>query len=83
VVLIDFQSALVLGAKGWRGWLLRQLAPFDRSAVLKYRSRYAPESLNEDERRRARRSRWLGRLWFFHRLGALLRRMVGRDRRSP
>lgn len=83
VVLIDFQSALVLAATGWRGWLLRRLAPIDRSAVLKYRSRYAPESLNDEERQRERRRRWFARLWFFHRLGPLLRMGSGRDRRSP
>jgi len=83
VVLIDFQSAWVLGTRGWRGGLLRLLARLDRTAVLKYRERYVPETLSAEERRRARRSRWLARLWFFHRLGPLLRALFRRDSRSP
>ncbi len=83
VVLVDFQSALVLGTRGWRGGLLRLLARLDRTAVLKYRERYASETLSAAELRRARRSRWLARLWFFHRLGPLLRALFRRDSRSP
>jgi len=70
VTLVDFQSAWVLRPGSLR---LRLLAPFDRSAVLKYRWRYAPDLLDEAERRRARRSEWLGRFWIFHRFGPLLR----------
>jgi predicted Ser/Thr protein kinase len=83
VVLIDFQSALVLGTAGWRGVVLRLLSRLDRTAVLKYRERYAPETLSELERRRARRNRWLARIWFFHRFGALLRTLLRRHSRSP
>jgi len=86
VYLVDFESAFVLARRGWRGLLLRLLAPFDRAAVLKFRARYAPDLLSDAERARARRQRWLGRLWFFHRFGPLLRWLAGRGRgraRSP
>jgi predicted Ser/Thr protein kinase len=77
VTLVDFQSAWVLrpGSIG-----VRLLAPFDRSAVLKYRWRYAPELLDESERRRARRSERLGRFWIFNRFGPLLRFLLRRSR---
>jgi len=77
VTLVDFQSAWVLrpGSIG-----VRLLAPFDRSAVLKYRWRYAPELLDEAERRRARRSERLGRFWIFNRFGPLLRFLLRRSR---
>ena len=52
VFLVDFQSAWVL-APG--GLALRMLAPLDRSAALKFRWRYAPELLDDEERGRARR----------------------------
>ena len=81
VVVIDFQSALVLGLRGWRGWLLRRLAVLDRLAVLKFRARYVPDSLTETERRRAYRAHWIGRFWIFNRIGALLRTLLGRSRR--
>ncbi|MSR47079.1 MAG: hypothetical protein EXS13_08440 [Planctomycetes bacterium] len=87
VVIIDFQSALVLGHSGWRGLLLRLLAPLDRMAVLKHRARYVPESLDANDQKRARRLHRLGQLWFFHRLGPLLRALFGgsrrRSQRSP
>ena len=87
VVLIDFQSALVLGHSGWRGLLLRLLAPLDRMAVLKHRARYVPEGLDANDRKRARRMHRLGQLWIFHRLGPLLRALFGgsrrRSQRSP
>ncbi len=86
VWLVDFQSALVLGARGWRGLLFRLLSPFDRSAVLKFRARYVPDLLSDAERAKARRARLLGRLWIFHRFGPLLRWLLGRGRahaRSP
>jgi predicted Ser/Thr protein kinase len=77
VTLVDFQSAWVLrpGSIG-----VRLLAPFDRSAVLKYRWRYAPELLDEAERRRARRSERLGRFWIFNKFGPLLRFLLRRSR---
>jgi predicted Ser/Thr protein kinase len=84
VFLIDFQSAMVLAPGGWRGFLLRILAPLDRGAVLKFRARYVPDLLSDAERARARRARLLGRLWIFHRFGPLLRWLFGRSRvRSP
>jgi RIO-like serine/threonine protein kinase len=86
VHLVDFQSALVLGTSGAGGVLLRLLARLDRGAVLKFRARYAPELLSEQERARARRAHLLGRLWIFHRFGPLLRLLFGRRRthaRSP
>jgi hypothetical protein len=80
VFLVDFQSAWLLAPGGF--WL-RLLAPLDRSAELKFRSRYAPELLSEEERGRARRSERLGRLWIFNRFGPFLRFLFGRGRRRP
>jgi hypothetical protein len=62
---------------------MRRLAPLDRSAELKFRWRYAPELLSEEERGRAQRSERLGRLWIFNRFGPLLRFIFGRRARSP
>ncbi len=84
VFLIDFQSAWVLGPNGWRGWCLRRLAWLDRSAVLKFKARYAPDLLDARARRAAARFAWLTRLWVFHRMGAFLRLLLRRRRtRSP
>jgi len=82
VVVIDFQSAWVLGHRGWRGWLFRRLARLDLLAVLKFRARYVPESLSEAERARARRAARIGRLWIFHRFGPLLRALFGGPRKA-
>ena len=70
VTLVDFQSAWMVRPGSLR---FKLLAPFDRSAALKHRWRYAPDLLDEAEKRRARRSEWLGRFWIFHRFGPLLR----------
>lgn len=78
VFLVDFQSAWLLTPGGL--WM-RLLAPLDRSAELKFRWRYAPDLLSEEERGRARRSERLGRLWIFNRFGPLLRFVFGRGRR--
>jgi hypothetical protein len=78
VFLVDFQSALVLGRGGMGGVLLRWLARFDRGGVLKFKARYAPQLLTAAELRVARRQRWLGRLWIFHRFGPMLRWLFGR-----
>jgi predicted Ser/Thr protein kinase len=80
VFLVDFQSAWLLAPGGF--WM-RRLAPLDRSAELKFRWRYAPELLSEEERGRAQRSERLGRLWIFNRFGPLLRFIFGRRARSP
>ena len=82
--LVDFQSALVLGTDGWRGVLFRRLKRIDEGAVLKFKARYAPDLLDADELKQARRAeRWL-RLWVFHRFGPLLRALFGKRRsRSP
>ena len=60
--VIDFSSGFTL-APG--GWLLRRLAPVDRSGVLKYQRRYLPDSLTEDERRRLARLESRRRFWPF------------------
>jgi hypothetical protein len=78
VYLVDFQSAWVLKPGGLA---LRMLAPFDRSAELKFRWRYAPELLDAAECAKARRLERLGRLWIFNRFGPLLRFVFGRGRR--
>ena len=84
VFLVDFQSALLFPAGGVGGWLLRRLRWVDENAVLKFRARYAPQLLTDAERARARRQRWLGRLWIFHRFGPLLRAVFGGGReRAP
>ena len=62
--VIDFSSGLVVNPEGFLGRrLLRWLGPVDRSGVLKYKRRFLPDSLTEDETRSlARLSRW--RRWW-------------------
>lgn len=77
VSLIDFESALVLGHRGWQGWLLGLLSRLDRAACLKFKARYAADLLTDDEQRRWRRQQRWARLWIFHRFGPLVRRLLG------
>ena len=60
--VIDFSSGFALRPGGW--WL-RRLAPIDRSGVLKYKRRFLPDSLTEDERRRLQRLESWRRFWPF------------------
>ena len=60
--VIDFSSALCLRPGGWR---LRRLAAVDRSGVLKYKRRFLPDSLTDEERARLRRLERWRRFWPF------------------
>ena len=60
--VIDYSSALCLRPGGWR---LRRLAAVDESGVLKYKRRFLPDSLTEDERARLRRVERWRRFWPF------------------
>jgi hypothetical protein len=61
--LIDFSSAMALGRWPLVGRALLALGRFtDRSALLKYRARYAPEMLDERDREELRRHGWARRL---------------------
>jgi RIO-like serine/threonine protein kinase len=60
--VIDFSAAMVLRPGGWR---MRRLAPVDASGVLKYKRRFLPDSLTDDERARLRRVERWRRWWPF------------------
>jgi RIO-like serine/threonine protein kinase len=60
--VIDFSGALLLRPGGWR---LRRLAAVDRSGVLKYKRRFLPGSLTEEERSALRRVERWRRFWPF------------------
>jgi RIO-like serine/threonine protein kinase len=60
--VIDFSAAMVLRPGGWR---LRRLAPVDVSGVLKYKRRFLPDSLTDDERARLRAVERWRRWWPF------------------
>jgi RIO-like serine/threonine protein kinase len=60
--VIDYSSALCLRPGGWR---LRRLAPVDVSGVLKYKRRFLPESLTDEDRARLRRVERWRRFWPF------------------
>lgn len=82
IVLIDFESSRRVGT-GWFGQ--RVLVPLfgriDRGAVLKWRSRFLPESLSEQERRTVDGYSHWRRLWPAKRIGRWLRGCFqGRDR---
>lgn len=84
VHLVDFQSAWVAGVHGARGWWWRRLVALDRSAVLKFKQRYAPDLLDATELAAAERARRMARLWIFNKLGPALRWLLRRRRaRSP
>lgn len=61
-MLLDFESALYVG-----GWLARLLGWVDRSAVLKFRMRYASHQVSDRQTKRDRRFRFFRRLWPFGR----------------
>jgi predicted Ser/Thr protein kinase len=64
VILIDFESALVCG-RGWFGRALTALfSPIDRSAVIKWQTRFVPMMLSQADRNREARWRFLKKLWF-------------------
>jgi RIO-like serine/threonine protein kinase len=60
--VIDFSSALILRPGGWR---MRRLAAVDVSGVLKYKRRFLPDSLTDDDRARLRRVERWRRFWPF------------------
>jgi RIO-like serine/threonine protein kinase len=60
--VIDFSSALCLAPGGWR---IRRLAAVDRSGVLKYKRRFLPDSLSDEERAALRRVERWRRFWPF------------------
>lgn len=88
VVLIDFESSRRVGT-GWIGQriLVPLLGRVDRAAVLKWRSRFLPESLTDRERESVSGyARWR-RLWPAKRIGRWLRdrfaRPSGPDTAAP
>jgi RIO-like serine/threonine protein kinase len=60
--VIDLSSALTVRPGGFLHGLL---APIDRSGVLKYKRRFLPDSLDEEERARLRRVERWRRFWPF------------------
>ncbi len=70
VSLIDFESAVICRGKGP---IFRTLQRMDELAVLKFKAKFAPGLLSESQRRQARRAEILTQLWFFHRIGPLVR----------
>lgn len=60
--VIDFSSAMALSPGGGR---LRRLAAVDHSGVLKYKRRFLPDSLTDEERARLRRVERWRRFWPF------------------
>ncbi len=64
--IIDFSSGFTVDPEGTVGRrLLRLLGPLDDSGVLKYRNRFLPGSLTEEQRARlARHARWRRWWWF-------------------
>lgn len=77
VAIIDFESAMHFGD----GFLGRALFGFlkkrDRAGVVKFKAKYAPYLLDEDEKRVARKERWLGALWPFKRIARFFRDFFG------
>jgi hypothetical protein len=64
--VIDFSSGFTVDPRGFLGSrLLRWLGPVDRSGVLKYKRRFLPDSLTDDERRRLERLEGWRRWWPF------------------
>ena len=92
-VLIDFASSFRFGTgSAFSRWLVRTIGRADRACVIKFKARYVPELLTEDERARANRSRLLSWIWIFRPLNAgkkhvlravRKRRARGRDGDSP
>lgn len=82
VHLIDFESAWRLPTEGPLRFLFRWLRRLDEGAVLKFKSKYAADLLTPAERTRARRARFLGQLWVFHRLTPLFQFLLGGRRRQ-
>ena len=81
-ILIDFASSFRLGDN----WLVARtirpvFAGLDRVSVIKFKSRYAPDLLEEDEARRLKRARWLSFLWIFRGVNEIKKRIV-RARRA-
>ena len=83
VSLLDFESALLLSDRGFGGWLRDRLAPMDRNAALKFKAKFAPQSMTEEERARFRRAESWASLWFFHHIGAALRWLFGHRSSKP
>ncbi|MFO0981172.1 MAG: lipopolysaccharide kinase InaA family protein [Planctomycetota bacterium] len=82
-VLLDFESALSLGAGPVGRWLTRVLARLDRSALLKFKAKLAPELLTPREQERLKRYDRMARLWFVKDLVGFLKRRLSGTRRTP
>ena len=64
--LLDFANAIRFRLRGGiAGWTFERLASVDRSALLKYKNRYFPRLLTDEDRGHLRRHRRLRVLWFF------------------
>jgi hypothetical protein len=63
--LVDFASALDVGVRGAQRRLFGWLALLDRSAVLKWSLRHAPEQVSDGDRAWYQRFLWFRRMWPF------------------
>jgi len=64
--LLDFANAVRFRLRGGLArWTFDRLAAVDRSALLKYKNRYFPRLLTDEDRGSLRRHRRIRRLWFF------------------
>ncbi len=64
--VIDFSSGFTVDPAGRFGrWMLRLLGAVDRSGVLKYKRRFLPQSLTDDEKARLRSVERWRRWWPF------------------
>lgn len=80
VILIDFESARYLGT-GFVGQklLLPLFARIDRSAILKWRVKFTPDRVSEEDRNRVRRHLRWRKLWPWKAVGRYARRWIGND----
>lgn len=82
-VILDFESALRCGRGVLGRTLLRWLSALDRSALLKFKSKLAPNLLTALEWQRLKRYERVTRLWFPKDLVAWLKRLVFATPRTP
>ncbi len=81
VMLIDFESALVLGRSSFGKWATRIFSPIDRYAVLKWQAKFLPMMLSKAERRSHERFQRVRQLWFFKSAVRRLAALFGRNSR--
>lgn len=82
VVLVDFESCRRFTGPLGRNLIFPFLARIDRAAVLKWRAKMAPETLDSGQMRCVRRYRVWKVFWPWKRLGKGMRRLLGSDRKK-